>query len=125
LIGESLGGLLATEILEKKPALFTNYIIISPSLWWDDASLLKDTISDNFTQKTSIYIGVGKEGLGPAKKPHNMVTEAAALSEKLKNTKSKSVNIVFDYLPDESHATISEQALYNAFKNLFAPASGN
>ena len=36
LIGQSLGGLLATEILLKKPTLFAKYIIISPSLWWDD-----------------------------------------------------------------------------------------
>ncbi|MEP0176888.1 MAG: alpha/beta hydrolase-fold protein [Paraglaciecola sp.] len=36
LIGQSLGGLLATEILFKKPDLFDNYIITSPSLWWDD-----------------------------------------------------------------------------------------
>ncbi len=74
LIGESLGGLLATEILLKKPTLFTRYIIISPQAycWWDDASLLKlhsDILNDNFKQKTSIYIGVGKEGLGPTKKP--------------------------------------------------------
>ena len=33
-IGESLAGLMATEILAKRPQLFSNYIIISPSLWW-------------------------------------------------------------------------------------------
>ena len=36
IIGQSLGGLLATEILLKKPFLFNTYIIISPSLWWDN-----------------------------------------------------------------------------------------
>jgi uncharacterized protein len=41
LIGQSLGGLLASEIVLKKPELFDDYIIISPSLWWDDESLLK------------------------------------------------------------------------------------
>ncbi|MGE8511236.1 MAG: alpha/beta hydrolase, partial [Chryseobacterium culicis] len=41
LFGQSLGGLLATEILLKKPEMFNNYFIISPSLWWDDESLLK------------------------------------------------------------------------------------
>ncbi|WP_316930388.1 alpha/beta hydrolase [Formosa agariphila] len=29
----SLGGLLATEILFKKPELFENYLIVNPSLW--------------------------------------------------------------------------------------------
>src|SRR5690606_6607454 len=32
IIGQSLGGLLATEILFKHPNLFDNYIIVSPSL---------------------------------------------------------------------------------------------
>ena len=40
IIGQSAGGLLATEILIKKPKLFNKYIIISPSLWWDNGSLL-------------------------------------------------------------------------------------
>ena len=40
-IGQSLGGLLASEILIKKPQLFNQYIITSPSFWWDDESLLK------------------------------------------------------------------------------------
>jgi predicted alpha/beta superfamily hydrolase len=40
IIGQSLGGLLATEILLKKPELFTHYLIVSPSLWWDNESLL-------------------------------------------------------------------------------------
>jgi predicted alpha/beta superfamily hydrolase len=125
LIGESLGGLLATEILLKKPTLFTKYIIISPSLWWDDGSLLKlnsDLLSDNFKQRISTYIGVGKEGLGPSKTPHIGEDDAKALSEKLKAAKSKNVKVYFDYLPDENHATISEQALYGAFKLLYTIA---
>ena len=40
IIGQSLGGLFATEVLLKKPTLFNKYIIISPSLWWDNGSLL-------------------------------------------------------------------------------------
>ncbi len=63
IIGQSLGGLLATEILLKKPGLFNQYIIISPSIWWDNGSILKLTSSifaENFKPKTIIYIGVGK-----------------------------------------------------------------
>ena len=37
IIGQSLDGLLATEILFKNPKLFNHYIIISPSLWWRNA----------------------------------------------------------------------------------------
>ncbi|HZX74535.1 MAG TPA: alpha/beta hydrolase-fold protein [Cyclobacteriaceae bacterium] len=121
IIGESLGGLLATEILFKKPTLFNQYIIVSPSLWWDNASLLNQTpsiLQDNFSQKTKIYIGVGKEGLAPTSAPHVMEVEANLLAEKIKNTKSKNVSMYFDYLPQEDHATIMHQAVSNAFRLL-------
>lgn len=121
IIGESLGGLLATEILLKKPYLFNKYIIISPSLWWDDGSLLNlssEVLSQHFKQKTEIYIAVGKEGLGPSEKPHVMEVDANLLADKLKNSKSQTVITYFDYLPEENHATIGHQAILNAFKVL-------
>ena len=121
IIGESLGGLLAAEILLKKPTLFDKYIIVSPSLWWDNGSLLNQTsaiFQNSFTKKTSVYIGVGKEGLAPTTTPHSMITDANVLADKIQQTKSKSVNVYFDYLPQEDHATISHQALYNAFRIL-------
>jgi predicted alpha/beta superfamily hydrolase len=125
IIGQSLGGLLATEILFKKPNLFNKYIIISPSLWWDNASLLNlapAILEQSFAQKIDIYIGVGKEGLAPTDAPHVMEVEANLLAEKIKSTKSKNVTSYFDYLPQEDHATISHQAIFNAFRMLYPVA---
>ena len=121
LIGQSLGGLLATEILFKKPTLFNKYIIVSPSLWWDNGSLLNQTIS-NF-ENTDIYIGVGKEGLTPTAIPRVMEVDANQLADKLKSLKRKNVNIHFDYLPLENHATILHQAVSNSFKLLYPIAT--
>jgi uncharacterized protein len=131
IIGQSLGGLLATEILLKNPTLFSKYIIISPSLWWDDGSLLKQAsgiLQADFSTTTDIYIGVGKEGLAPTAIPHVTEVDANLLAEKLKDSKSKSksVNVYFDYLPQEDHATISHQAVFNAFRILYpAPKKDN
>lgn len=125
IIGESLGGLLATEILFKKPTLFNKYIIISPSLWWDNASLLNQSpsiLQSSFSQNTTIYIGVGKEGLAPTETPHVAEVDANLLAEKIKNTKSKNVKVFFDYLPEENHATIAHQAVFNAFKIIYQAA---
>ena len=122
IIGQSLGGLLATEILMKKPELFNKYVIISPSLWWDNGSLLKQNpgmLSESFSQNTGIYIGVGKEGLSPGNTPHVMEVDANLLAEKLKAGKSKTVQVHFDYLPEEDHATITHQAIFNAFRLLY------
>ncbi len=122
IIGQSLGGLLATEILLKKPDLFNQYIIISPSIWWDNGSILKlatTVLSQNFTSKTDIYIGVGKEGLVPGINARVMEVDANLLAEKIKSTESKSVRVYFDYLPNEDHATIMHQAVFNALRSLY------
>jgi len=122
IIGQSLGGLLATEILIKKPSLFDTYIIISPSLWWDNGSLFNQYlgISDQqFNQSTSVYIGVGKEGLAPGKNLRMMEVDANLLAEQLKAIKNKAIKVFFDYLPQENHATIMHQAVSNSFKLLY------
>ncbi len=40
IIGESLAGLFVMETLFAQPGLFDTHIALSPSLWWDDASLV-------------------------------------------------------------------------------------
>ena len=47
-----------------------------------------------------------------------MEVDANLLAEKVKATKSESVKVYFDYLPEENHATIMHQAVFNAFKIL-------
>lgn len=61
---------------------------------------------------------MGKEGATPTSVPRVMEQDAQLLADKIKATKSKMVNVVFDYLPHENHATIMHQAVLNAFKKL-------
>lgn len=122
IIGQSLGGLLATEILFTKPQLFNKYVIISPSLWWKDGDLLKvkpAILDESYHTPTAIYIGVGKEGSIDGTKIHVMEEDAKLLYEKIKAGKSGNVKVSFDYLPDETHATVTHQAVFNAFRILY------
>jgi predicted alpha/beta superfamily hydrolase len=126
IIGQSLGGLLATEILLKKPALFSKYIIVSASLWWDNGSLLKQTspiLQADFSQKTSVYLAVGKEGLTPTEAPRVMEVDVNLLAEKLRSSKSKALSVYFDYLPAEDHGTIMHQAVFNGLRALYPAVS--
>lgn len=112
LIGQSLGGLLATEILFTHPQLFDSYIIISPSLWWDDESLLQQsTATLKAIQKTkkAIYIAVGKEG--PI-----MEGDAKKLTAFLTTNHHPNLKIHFATFMKENHATILHLAVYDAFK---------
>jgi len=119
IIGQSLGGLLETEILHKKPFLFNKYVIVSPSLWWDNGSLLNlnsEILTKNVKHPTEIYIAVGKEGLTPTEIPRVMEVDANLLAEKIKTLKNKNLKVYFDYFPDENHGTILHPAVANSFK---------
>lgn len=114
IIGQSLGGLLATEILLKKPSLFTHYLIVSPSLWWDDESLIKQSKSllDKQNEMNQyVYISVGMQ------EHKTMVYDANEIAGILK--KKKNLNVVYNPMENENHASILHQSISEAFRKLF------
>ena len=111
LIGQSLGGLLATEILFEKPDMFDNYFIVSPSLWWDNGSLLNAT-PQPFSRKKSVYIAVGNEG-------DIMVPKAQALHEKLLQWNNPGLRLFYQYLEDKNHGDALHLAIYDGFEKVF------
>ena len=114
IIGQSLGGLLATEILLKKPNLFNNYIIVSPSLWWNNESLLNEApglLKKQVLKNTQVYISVGSEG-------KQMEDDAKKLSEILQTPGNVKVNLV--PLPEENHLTILHNSVYKGLEILNA-----
>jgi len=112
IIGQSLGGLLATEILLKQPEMFDNYIIISPSLWFDFESYLDlDPKESDATHK--IYVGVGDEG-------KIMKSVAKKLYKKLKKHLKEEDTLAWGYFKDNDHGDVLHLAVYDAFEQLFS-----
>ncbi len=111
IIGQSLGGLLVTQILFEAPNLFQNYIVISPSLWWDDEMILKKAFDKSLAGK-SIYIGVGNEG--PL-----MIRVAQSLFNKLTIEKSKEAKLYYNYFAKQNHGDALHLAVYDAFEKMF------
>lgn len=108
IIGQSLGGLLATEILAKKPDLFDNYIIVSPSLWWDDQSLLELEFA-SYEGSKNIFVAVGEEG-------KVMKRDAKALYKKLKKTSLPAEILGFKFLKEQDHGDALHLGVYHAFE---------
>lgn len=109
LIGQSLGGLFATEILFTQPELFTQYCIVSPSLWWDGQSLLKRkaaVLQAGAKRPQKIVIAVGKEGA-------IMEGDARRLYQMLKSGNQR--NLQWKYYGNMGHANILHQTVYDAF----------
>lgn len=118
LIGQSLGGLLATEILLKNPGLFSHYFIISPSLWWDNGSLIKNAttlLKTNFKDGYEKYIYISA-GVGEAK---TMRKGASKIYHLLKNMNYKNLKADFLLMQNENHATILHRSLYEGFLRLY------
>lgn len=116
LFGQSLGGLLATEILLKKPEMFNNYFIISPSLWWDDESLLKqakELLSKSPDTKKFVYISIGK-GEHPV-----MIKDTESLYDIIKNYNKKNWKVEYKMMEGDNHATILHRSLYEGLVKLF------
>lgn len=114
LIGQSLGGLLATEVLYKKPEMFNHYFIVSPSLWYDNFSLFEQEptfTADDVNSQISVYVAVGNEG-------RVMKAVAKKLYKELKG--ADGVKSQFEYFKDEDHASILHEALYHGFKGFEA-----
>lgn len=113
IIGQSLGGLLATEILFKRPELFDNYIIVSPSLWWNDKKLLDEELTV-YNSNKSIYIAVGKEG-------EVMERTAKELFNKLKENCKENTMLFYEFLEDKTHGDALHFGVYHAFEKIFKP----
>ncbi len=111
LIGQSLGGLLATEILYEHTSLFDHYLIISPSLWWDNQSLLSKT-TPTLSAEQSVFVAVGAEG-------KIMKRDAKELAKKLSGLKTNKSRVYFEYFPEQDHGDVLHLALYEGFESLF------
>ncbi|TWV99810.1 alpha/beta hydrolase [Chitinophaga pinensis] len=113
LIGQSLGGLLATAILLKQPDMFLNYVIISPSLWWDEGALMTMApfLISQRNIRAHVFIAVGDEGA-------EMQDAASNLATVLQDARQKELYTNFLYMPKETHRTILHNSVYKALQVL-------
>lgn len=61
-VGNSLGGLFGAYVLLTDPSVFTNYVLGSPSLWFDDHYILRRMAAGNVatpTSATNVFVAVG------------------------------------------------------------------
>ncbi len=112
LIGQSLGGLVAAEILFKQPGLFDDYILVSPSLWWDDGSLAKG--ADAWA---SAYAGTPKNiFIAMASDDDMMQDDVDRVRSALNAHKRPSLRWTYAEFPEETHATALHRAVYRGFE---------
>lgn len=119
LIGQSLGGLLATQVLLEKPELFTHYLLVSPSLWWDAGKLVHTApamLRAHPTPGRAVFLALSNEG-----EPMRAVD--TTLEAQLGAAGWPGLRHVFRYYPDETHATDLHISIYDGLKYFAKPAA--
>ncbi|MBK9761002.1 MAG: alpha/beta hydrolase [Flavobacteriales bacterium] len=111
-IGQSLGGLLCAEILFKRPELFDDYVIVSPSFWWDNGSLANGSeawVRDHSTLQKKIFLAMAHDD-------DMMQPQMDKLVAALKTYAKAPLQWTYVPFPEESHATILHRAVYRGFE---------
>ena len=68
LVGHSLGGLFGLLTLFRRPQVFSRYLIVSPSIWWDDRVVLRHEhawAEANADLPARVFVAVGREEQAP------------------------------------------------------------
>ena len=116
LIGESLAGLFVTDTFLNAPASFTDYIAVSPSLWWDEQAAgqaAATLLSAHDDAERSLYLTMADEG-------GTMQAGLDHLLEALENHAPEGLDWIYvDRSQTETHSTIFHPAALDAFRTLF------
>ncbi len=117
IIGESLAGLFIVETFFVAPDLFDAYIALSPSLWWNDHSLVREArawrAATPRLHKTLYLSAAGDDDRGDA---------IATMAELVRSNPPEGLSFVYEPRPGEHHDTIYRASEGPALRRLF-PAS--
>ena len=130
-VGHSFGGLSAVYSLLSRPHLFSNYVAIDPSLWWDDWRMVQwaDSIfKDESMRGKALYIGVAntmEEGmeidrvLRDTARSSNHIRSILTFINQAETEKSSGLNFGWKYYADDDHGSVPLITEYDAFRFLF------
>ncbi|MGE0639659.1 MAG: alpha/beta hydrolase [Thermoanaerobaculia bacterium] len=124
IVGKSMGGLLATHALLRRPELFSHYLIISPALWWDDyfldhrdrAVMREERASHDrrLARPTRVWIGAGSE-----EERLGMLADVYVLARALRLRNDPGLALTVEILPGEAHERIFSAAFARGLHALF------
>ncbi|MDB4076584.1 alpha/beta hydrolase-fold protein [Porticoccaceae bacterium] len=108
-VGNSLGGLFGAYILLTKPDTFQNYVLGSPSFWYDNEIIFE--FESNFSKshtalEADVYIAVGERETPEYTNSRNNMVELSQKFYTILNERGyKGLNVKFHIIPSANHAT--------------------
>ena len=118
-VGHSFGGLFGVYLLIKHPGVFNNYVIVSPSLWYDNQLVLKMAKNKhdfNLNQAANIFFIIGaREDNGD----YRMVDDLKLLNATIMSKPHRNFNAILSVINDMDHDTILPTALTQGFMKIY------
>lgn len=122
LIGHSFGGLYAMNTLVHQTTSFDAYVVLDPSLWWDNRKVYNEAQniwkSKNF-DKRSLYIAMAKDEDKPYDEQRHSKTIHQFCKEILNSAPHNNLNTGWKYYEDEDHGTIIIPGMFDALRYIF------
>jgi uncharacterized protein len=119
IMGLSFGGLLSTYALFKQPDMFKEYIIISPSLFWNGNSILKtevDYFSSHKELNKIVYMAYGSSD-----SKDWVIDPTNALIPIVQMHKYEGLKFIPQVFNGETHISVFPVALTHGLKAVFKP----
>jgi predicted alpha/beta superfamily hydrolase len=123
-IGHSLGGLLVLYEFITNPKTFQAFIAIDPSLWWDNAFMLKlarKVLSYENNLKNCVYISIAsKKSLFTTDKEQGLSIKPIQEFEKfLESNSSPNLRSKLQCFENEIHSSVPPASIYNGLLFIF------
>ena len=131
-VGHSFGGLTVIHALNSRSELFSNYIAIDPSLWWDDWMIprMTDSVLTNLDFKDkALFVGVANtmdEGMvveevrNDTAQSSNHIRSILDFVDKAESDKGSGLTFGWDYYEDDDHGSVPLITEYDALRFLFS-----
>lgn len=117
-VGHSYGGLFGAYVLLNRTHMFTRYILVSPSLWYDDTMMLREVVEKApllHTAHAKVFMAVGADE-SPLMSEHLL-----KFAELLNAGAGGGVTVTTKIFDDENHNSVFPIALTRGLRVLFDP----
>lgn len=121
-VGHSFSALLGLNMLFSRPAMFSRWLLASPSIWWDDRTILTNEeawADQNADLAATVWMSAGERESG-LDSSYAMLENARALAETLTERHYPNLRVDFAELANESHSSTIGAAVSAGLRALHA-----
>lgn len=112
-LGHSFGGLFGFHALMKHPDVFTNYILLSPSVWWNKSELLDEFASRKTERNMKVYIAMGGKESGM------LMNAVNVLVDDLRTNHADTIDLTFMLYENATHNSVLPQGIYDSIEWMY------